>query len=118
MSESTLPPGAPNPSVETLKRIQMEEQSWADRIERARADAAAALERLQNETEAVVHAARQEADRERESQLQAARTASAAEAEKIRADGERAAAEAAQGGRRPADRRPEILAAVLGDLNA
>ncbi len=118
MSEPELPPGSPNPSVETLKRIQREEQSWADRIQTARADAAAALERLRNETEAVVHAARQEADREREHRLQAARAQSAAEAEKIRADGERAAAAAAQGGRRVADRRAEILAAVLGDLNA
>ncbi|MHB1435353.1 MAG: hypothetical protein ACYCPN_02950 [Thermoplasmata archaeon] len=118
MSEPPLPSGSPNPSVETLKQIQREEEIWADRIQKARADAAAAIERLQNETEAVLHAARQEIERERERQLQAARTASAAEAEKIRADGERAAAAAARGGHRAADRRAEILAAVLGDLSA
>jgi vacuolar-type H+-ATPase subunit H len=104
-------------SVEALKRVKAVETEWEARVSAARQEAEATLQRLREESEAAVKAAQAEAERERTGRIERARTEIAAEVETIIAGGRVEAAVALRGeGRRPADKKSEILDVVLGSF--
>jgi len=113
---ATGAPGATaSDSVEALKRVKATENEWDTRLGAARKDADATLERLRAEAAAVVKTAQAEADRDRLAKVAKARGETEAEVEAIVAEGRTAAERARAGeGRRPADKKAEILDAVLG----
>ena len=113
---ATGTPGATaNDSVEALKRVKATENEWETRLGAARKDADATLERLRSEAAATVKAAQAEADRDRLARVEQARAATEAEVATIVTDGRKAAEQARVGeGRRPADKKSEILDVVLG----
>jgi len=102
-------------SFEALKRVKAAEAEWDGRLAAARAQRAAVLERLRAETDAAVKAAQAEAEQERVAAVQRARADAERAASVLEAEGAAAAQAAASGvGKRPADRKDAILAAVLG----
>jgi len=102
-------------SVEALKRVKATENEWDTRLGAARKDADATLERLRTEAAATLKAAQAEADRDRLARVATARAATEAEVATIVADGRNAAEQARVGeGRRPAEKKAEILDVVLG----
>jgi len=117
MSATTPPPASDLGTVEALKRVKATETEWETKTAEARAHRDQALQRLRDETEATVHAAQVETERERSEAIQAARTEADAEAAKILADGDQVAADA--GSEQPTalkEKRAELLAAVLGEF--
>lgn len=114
MSASTDPANPALGSIDALKRVKATETDWELRLRAARGAAEAETARLKEESEAAVRAAQQEAEAERTRAVQAARAEADREAEQILAEGTRAAEAAARGeGKRPADRKAEILSSVL-----
>jgi vacuolar-type H+-ATPase subunit H len=112
-----LPAPTDAASIEVLKRVKAAETDWASRRSSAQAEQDATLARLRDETEAAVKAAQAEADQERTRAVQSARDVADREAAAIVAQGQVAATAAAAGqGKRPADRKDAILAAVLGEF--
>jgi|GEM_PF-3364035 len=104
-------------SLEAVKLVKATETEWEARIAAAKKAADAALARLRDEAAAAVAAARADADRERSRAVESARATADLEAAKIVTDGEAAARQDSAGaGRRPSDRRDDILDAVLEDL--
>jgi len=103
-------------SLETLRKVRATELEWERRIAEGRSRSDELLRTLREEAEALVAAARTDAERERTRVIEAARTAADREAAGIAAEGERAATEAAGGPAVGAERRAAILAAVLNDL--
>ena len=117
MTASTAPGGTDLGTVEVLKRVKAVEAEWETKVAEARVHRDTTLQRQRDETETAVHAAQQEADRERSEAIQAARIAADGEAAKILADGDRAAE--AAGREDPAslaEKRTQILQAVLGEF--
>jgi vacuolar-type H+-ATPase subunit H len=104
-------------SVEALKRVKAAETEWESRVSTARQEAEDSLQKLREESEAAIKAAQAEAERERTERLERARTEIASEAETILTTGQTAAAVALRGeGRRPTDKKGEILDTVLGSF--
>ena len=102
-------------SVEVLKRVKVTENEWDQRLDVARKEADAVLERLRTDAAAAVREAQTEVDRDRVAHVVESRAATEAEAQTILADGRKAAEQALTGeGRRPAEKRSEILDVVLG----
>jgi vacuolar-type H+-ATPase subunit H len=102
-------------SVEVLKRVKLTENEWDTRLDVAKKEAEATLERLRTEAAAAVRDAQTEADRDRVARVVESRAQTEAEAGAILAEGRQAADRALLGeGRRPADKRSEVLDAVLG----
>jgi vacuolar-type H+-ATPase subunit H len=102
-------------SVEALKRVKAAETEWESRLATARKEAEVTLGRLAEEADAAVKAVRAEVERERTERIEHARVEAAGMAAAIVAEGEKDAETAARGeGRRPADKKDAILAAVLG----
>jgi vacuolar-type H+-ATPase subunit H len=115
MSEGTPPAGTA--SLDAVKLVKAAETEWEAKTTAARKTSEAALARLHEEAEAAVAAARTLAEQERVRTVEAARSSADAEAATIVTAGEAAAQrDGAGAGRRPADRRTEVVAAVLGDL--
>jgi vacuolar-type H+-ATPase subunit H len=96
-----------------VKLVKASETEWETRIAAAKKAADAALAQLRNDAAAAVTAARVAAEKDRATAVEAARAGADLEAAKIVADGEAAAQRDSAGGRRPADRKDEVLAAVL-----
>jgi len=116
MATETAGAGAPD-SLEALKRVKATETEWDAKLSAARKDADTTIERLRAEAAAAVKQAQTEADRERVDRVVHARAETEAQAATILADGATAAEQALTGeGRRPADKKDAILAAVLGDF--
>jgi len=114
VSAGAPPPATPLGSIEALKRVKETESEWELKLRVARGAAGEALERLRTEGEAAVKAAQAVADGERANALLAARQEAEREAAEILVAGTRAAEAAARGeGKRPADKKDAILAAVL-----
>jgi vacuolar-type H+-ATPase subunit H len=110
-------PMAPPASVDAVRLVKAAETEWEGKTAAARNAAETSLARLNEEAEAAVAAARTQAELSRTRTVEAARASADAEATAIVTAGESAArSDSAGAGRRPADRRTEILAAVLGDL--
>ena len=104
-------------SVEALKRVKAVETEWETRLASARAEAEASVRRLREESDAAVKAATEDAERDRTDRVERARVEAAGLAGAIVADGQKSAEAAARGeGRRPADKKDEILAVVLGSF--
>ncbi|MGA7475783.1 MAG: hypothetical protein WBW47_01015 [Thermoplasmata archaeon] len=104
-------------SVEALKRVKATENEWDARLNAARQEAEETLRRLRDDGDAAVKAAEAEADRERTVRLDRARAETAEEAEAIVVDGRSSAERAALAeGRRPADKKDAILDVVLGSF--
>lgn len=104
-------------SLEAVKLVKATETEWEGKTAAARTTADAVLARLRDEAAAAVAAARADAERDRTRAVEAARSSADQEAVKIVADGEVAARrDSAGAGRRPADRRDEVLNAVLEGL--
>ena len=104
-----------NDSVEALKRVKATENEWETRLGAARQETDATLERLRAEAAAAVKTAQTEADRDRVAKVTTARAATEAEVAAIVAEGRTAAEKARAGeGRRPADKKAEILDVVFG----
>jgi vacuolar-type H+-ATPase subunit H len=104
-------------TIDALKRIKATEAEWDAKIAAARQAAEAELKRLRDERDATVAAARAEAEAERARALTKARALAETEAEAIVAEGRSAAqAAATSAGKRPSERRDEILAVVLGSF--
>ncbi len=117
MSEPTAPAAPDAGTVEALKRVKAAESEWETKVGEARAHRDAAVRRWTDESAAAVQAAVAGADEERAQALQAARAAAEVEADRIRADGETAAEAAGrEDPKQLAQKREEILAAVLGDF--
>ncbi len=119
MSATTTPGLSDLGTVEALKRVKAVESEWEAKLAEARAHRDQILQRWRDETEATVHAAQLESERERSEAIQAARIAADGEAAKMLADGDRAAE--AAGREDPEDlteKRAAILAAVLGEFGA
>ncbi len=116
MTTTAPGPGASDSgTIDALKRIKAVEVEWDQRLAEARREAESALRRVRDETQATVAGAHSVAESDRARLVAKARAEADVEAERIVQDGAKAAADAARGeGKRPADRRPEILAAVLG----
>ena len=113
MPAAATGPAAPD-SFEALKRVKAAETEWDAKLTAARSGFAAELERQRDDSDAAIKAAQVAADRTRAQAVQKARDAAEREAMQIVADGKRAAEQAASGaGKRPADRKDEILAVVL-----
>ncbi len=114
---AAAPSGTPLGSIDALKRVKATETDWELKLRAARGAAEETLERLRTESEATVKAAQVAADAERALAVQAARTEAERAADEILAQGTRAAEAAARGeGKRPADKKAAILAAVLAGL--
>ncbi len=102
-------------TIDALKRIKAAEAEWDAKVAAARANADAKLKTAREATERAIADARASAYAERQRAVENARAMADLEARAIVADGERAAKSAADGaGKRPADRKDEILAALLG----
>ena len=115
-TEATAPP-ADTGTIEALKRIKAAEVEWDQRIAEAKREAARALERMRQETEAAVAAAHEQAERERTRAVEAARANADLEAQEILARGEREAATVLAGeGTGVAGKKEEILSAVLSSF--
>jgi vacuolar-type H+-ATPase subunit H len=105
---------APSGSVEAVKLVKATETDWEAKILAARKAADAALAQSRADASAAVAAARAAADRDRTSAVQMARLSADQEAAKIVAEGEVAARKDNSGrGRKPVDRKDEVLSAVL-----
>ncbi|HTT44388.1 MAG TPA: hypothetical protein VMH38_00020 [Thermoplasmata archaeon] len=117
---ATTTSGAAEPdSVEALKRVKATENEWDARLAAARQDAEASIARLRAEAAAAVKEAQAAADRDRVARVTQARTETETEAAAILADGKKAADRALVGeGRRPSDKKTQILAAVLGTFGS
>ncbi len=108
------PPAPPLGSIEALKRVKETETDWELRLRIARGIAEEALERLRADCDAAVKTARATAEADRTRAVQAAKADADRQAAAILAEGNRAAEAAAQGeGKHPADKKEQILAAVL-----
>jgi vacuolar-type H+-ATPase subunit H len=115
MSDSETATGAG--SLDAVKLVKATETEWEAKVAAARKAADAAIARLRDQAAAAVAAARVEADRDRTRAVEVARATADAEAAQIVTDGQSAAQrDSAGAGRRPADRRAEVLDAVLGNL--
>lgn len=107
--------GPDTDTIDALKRIKAAEAEWDAKVAAARASADTTLKAAREATERAIVDARASADAERQRAVENARAMADLEARAIVADGERAAKSAADGaGKRPADRKDEILAALLG----
>jgi vacuolar-type H+-ATPase subunit H len=105
------------PSVDAVKLVKAAETEWEEKTAAARTAAQAAVAQLREEAEVAVAAARAQVELERARTVETARASAEVEAATIVTAGEVAAQREGSGeGRRPADHRPEILAAVLGNL--
>jgi len=101
-------------SIDALKRVKATETDWELKLRAARGAAEEAVQKLRADSDAAVKAAQAAADQQRAQAVQAMRAEADREAAEILADGERAAAQAARGeGKRAADKKDAILAAVL-----
>ncbi|MFZ0890905.1 MAG: hypothetical protein WB778_05015 [Thermoplasmata archaeon] len=114
MSASTPPSNPPLGSIAALKHVKEAETEWENKLQLARSTAKESLERLRAESEAAVKSAQAAADGERAQAVLTARNDADREAAAILAVGTRAAEAAARPeGKRPADQKDAILAAVL-----
>jgi vacuolar-type H+-ATPase subunit H len=112
-AESTSAPEAPG-SIEALKQVRAAETGADERVKVAKGAAEEAIRRLSEEAVAAIKAAQAAADSERAAKVGRAREDADRAAAAIVAEGERAAEVAARSeGKRPADRRDEILRTVL-----
>jgi vacuolar-type H+-ATPase subunit H len=109
-------PAAPEAgSIEVLKRVRSTETEWDQKLVTARREAEETLARLREETQTAVKTAQSDAEVARTRALARARAEVEREVSAILSEGERAAQEAARPeGKRPQDRRDEVLARVLG----
>lgn len=111
------PNAAPVGSLEDLKRVKDAETEWAERLRTAREQADAKLKQLREEAEGRIGLARTAAHQAREERLRSAQQEAEREAEKVLADGDaQTRAATSESGKRPAERREEILSAVLGEF--
>ncbi len=118
MSEATVaPPSSDAGTIDVLKQIKATEAEWDGRVARARRESDAVLQRLRDERDATVAAAHAQAETERARTLADRRATADAEAAEIVAEGETAArAATSAAGKRPADRKDEVLRVVLGSF--
>jgi vacuolar-type H+-ATPase subunit H len=115
------PPPAPPPtdapaegSVEALRRVKQAEAEWELKLRAARGQSQAALELLRTESEHAVKSAQVLADGVRANAVLQAKQDAERAATEILKTGTKAADAAARGdGKDPADKKDEILAAVL-----
>jgi vacuolar-type H+-ATPase subunit H len=111
------PNAAPVGSLDELKRVKDAETEWVNRLRTAREEAEATLKRLREDTEGRIGLARTAAHQAREERVRAAQQEADREAAQVLANGDRQAQVAmAEVGKRPTDRREEILSAVLGEF--
>jgi vacuolar-type H+-ATPase subunit H len=113
MSNTEVP--ASSGSLDAVKLVKATETEWETRLAAARTAAEASLAQLRDAAAAAVAAARAEAESARNHSVEAARATADAEAAQIVAEGT-AAAQRDKSGRRPADRKDDVLTAVLEDL--
>jgi vacuolar-type H+-ATPase subunit H len=105
---------APTGSIEALRRVKEAESEWELKIRTARGQNQAAVEMLRTESQNAVKSAQVVADGIRANAVLQAKQEADREAADILKAGVKAADSAALGqGKRPADKKDEILAAVL-----
>ncbi len=115
---TAMAPGADLGSIEALKRVKATETDWELKLRAARGQADEAVQRLRSDADDAVKAAQAAADADRARTVEAARASADREAEGILADGRKAAEAAARGeGKRVADKKDAILAAVLAGFS-
>jgi vacuolar-type H+-ATPase subunit H len=101
-------------SIEALRRIKQAEAEWELKLRAARGESQAAIEALRQEAENAVKSAQSLADGVRANAVLQAKQEAEREATEILRAGTKAADAAALGaGKSPADKKDEILAAVL-----
>lgn len=114
-STSATPTASAEESIEALKRVRVTEIEWDQKLVAARRESEEALARLREETAVALKEALAAAEAERTRALERARADVEREVTTILAVGERAAQAAARPeGKRPQDRRDQVLVAVLG----
>jgi vacuolar-type H+-ATPase subunit H len=107
-------PASDAATVEALRRLKAVEAEWDAKLRDARDAAARTVQRSRDESEATVKAVAAENETERNRLLEAGQQAADREAERIGADGARAAdAVRADRSKRPAERADAIVRAVL-----
>jgi vacuolar-type H+-ATPase subunit H len=107
----------PSASIEALKRLKEVETSWDAKIVETRAEIAARLALVRDQSEKMLQAARAEADRKREEHLTDVRQAAESESRRILDDGQREAdALAGTVGKGVKAAREKLLGAVLGEF--
>jgi vacuolar-type H+-ATPase subunit H len=115
MSEAAVAPGEGAGSIESLKAVRTVEVETAARLTKLKADGAAVIQRLAEEAEAAVLAARAAAVQAREATLTAARAKADAEATQLLADGRKEAqAIEVRAAQSVAAKRDAVLSIVLG----
>lgn len=108
----------PSNSIDALKLVRATEIELDETLRVAKRSAEDALQRVREESETAVKAAQVEAEAERTRVVQQARSAADREAAQIVAEGTEAAKAADRGkGKHPADRKAEVLGAVLAGFD-
>lgn len=105
-------------SVEVLRKLKAIEGEWDAKLAAVKAEGVQKLAKAREAAEAKIAAARGDVDRWREVQLVASRSEAQSETEKIRSDGERAAAELSSAASKGKAVSKKVLDAVLGDFRA
>ena len=114
---SELTGAVPAANVEALRRLKEVETAWETKLATTRSEVAARVALTRDAAEKAIQAARAEMDRLREQRLTEARAAAQTEADKILAEGQRAAAALATTGAKSLKAaQTKILNAVLGEF--
>lgn len=116
MSAPAASPGGSDPeSLSALKRVKATETEWAEKVAAAKTETDATLARLRDESATAIKAAIAEAEKERAAAIQTARAEAGGLAATILAQGAKAADQALRAeGKKPEERKDEVLAAILG----
>lgn len=101
-------------TAEALKRLKEVEADWDHRLTETKAQLVARLTKAREAAEHAVHQARTDADKQRESRLSQVRISAEAEADRLIAEGKKAAAAVSTGSIKGA--KDKIIEAVLGEF--
>lgn len=104
------------PTIDALRRIKAVEEEWEAKLSSARAEQERALVDARSSADAAVKAVSAELEASRTQALETAGAAADAEARDLLAAGEADAARAKAGKKKLADRKDEVLQAVLGEF--
>jgi len=116
-SSTPAPTPTAGDSLQVLKRVRATEVEWEQKLADARRASEESLAQLREETAAALQAEVVAAETDRARSLERARVDVDREVARILTEGERAAEAAAHAdGKRPQDRRDQVLAKVLGPL--
>lgn len=115
---SETPGSSEQPTIDALRRIKAAEEEWEAKLSGARAEKERAIADARSGADAAVKAVASELEKDRGRALETAGAAAEAEARDLLAAGETDAARARSGKKKLADRKEEVLRAVLGEFTS